>query len=114
MAARCCLTLASLIDVEPPEPFGALDSGLLGCLSPAAQCPSAQTLERFPTMAEVRAALAQVRPGLLFRLRGRPSPATALAERLREEYSQHMWGDLVTAVGETSKRGHYLGLGMST
>ena len=102
------------MDVPAPEALRALASGLRGCLTPAAQRPCAQALERFPTLNEVRAALAGVKPGPLSRLRGKPSSATTLAERLQADYYEKMWSELVAAFRETGKHGHYLGLGMAT
>jgi hypothetical protein len=114
LAPLGCVGDGRRMDIDLPTVLRVLDSGLRGCLSPPAQQSCAQTLERFPTVEEVRAALQRTKPGALSRLRGKRSSAALLAERLQADYYERMWSEMVAAFRATGGHGHYLGVGMAT
>ena len=102
------------IDVEVPAVCRDIEGGLYGCCSSAALADCAELARRFRSPADVQAALRQRRPGLVERLLGRGTLATASAsELMTQEYYSEYWQTLCDAVLETTTQGHYLGLGMS-
>lgn len=102
------------LGVQPPSSCVPDDgSGLFGCLSPEALAACVSALERFPTIGEVVAALRAARPGAVARLFGASQRQSALAAKLKNEYFAMHWENLRTALVETSRRDHFLGLGMS-
>ena len=113
LAPLGCVADGRGMDVELPARLRALDTGLRGCLSPTAQRACAQTLEHFPAIGEVRAALERVQPGPWSRLRGKRPAAALVAQRLEADGCEKMWSNLVAAFRETGKHGHYLGLGVA-
>lgn len=102
------------IDVEVPKTCTPDDgSGLFGCLSPQALTDCVGGVGRYQTSADVAAELRTVRPGTLARFFGGRQRLSALASKLEEEYFAEHWKSLRTAILETHRQSHYLGLGMS-
>lgn len=102
------------LGAEPPPSCAPDDgSGLFGCLSPQALADCVSAVDRFPSIGDVVSALRAVRPGAVARLFGAAHRQAALAAKLEDEYFVMHWESLRAALVETSRHGHYLGLGMS-
>lgn len=101
------------MDIEVPRWCGPSESGLYGCLSPAAYQGCVAAVERFDTAASLAAELRQVQPGFLSKVLGREGAGGALALQLEDDYFSAHWVNLRSAFLETAAKGHFLGLGMS-
>lgn len=103
------------IDREVPKGCAPEEgSGLFGCITSAGLADCVAAVGDVKSIQDLVSRLRDTRPGVLANLLGRHRQAAALASKLENDYFAAHWAHLRTAIVETSSKGHYLGLGMST
>jgi len=103
------------IDREVPEECGPEDgSGIFGCISSAGLADCAAAVGEFASIQDLTSKLRDTKPGFVAGLFGQNRHMASLSSKLENEYFAAHWANLRSAILETSKKGHHLGLGMST
>lgn len=103
------------IDRDVPKECAPDDgSGLFGCISSAGLSDCVAAVGDFGSIQDLISRLREAKPGVVASFLGQHRQIASLSSRLEDDYFATHWANLRAAILETSSRGHYLGLGMST